>query len=149
MIMEGKHPGYYQAILQLRDCNKQIIDFAKTQILKSNIGMSKSTKLKSGFDFYLEDSQFTRGLGKKLQQSFGGILNVTASLWGEKKGKLLYRVTVLYRAVDFKKGDLVDFQGEEYQIISMTKDVLLKHKKSGKKVHLKYKDASKIKIKFR
>ena len=145
--LEGKHPQYYEAILQLRDCNKEIVDFVKQKLETQELRIPKFKKLKTGIDFYVSDKTFIRNLGKELKNKFGGYWLPTATLWGEKNGKRVYRLTVLFRSLPFKKGDIVEYKGEKYNLTAMLdNEILLQHNKTGKKVHVKYKDSNKIKI---
>lgn len=145
--ISGKHHGYYEAILQLRNCREEVVNFVKGEIKRERIYTAKVLKVKGGLDFYLADKDFARHLGKKLQENFGGEVKVTASLWGKKEGKEVYRLTILFRGLDFKKGDIVVYEGEEYEIKSIKKDIVLKKMKTGKNVHIKYKEMKKIKMK--
>lgn len=142
--LEGKHPLYYEAILQLRDVLPTVIEFVQEDISKYRIPVPQIKTVKNGFDYYIADGKYTKALGKRLQQKFGGKQVVTASLVTNKDGKDLYRVTVLFRGVDFSRGDVVDYQGEEFKVMAMSKDILLKHSQTGKKVHLKYTGVGKI-----
>ena len=143
----GKHPGYFEAILQLRDCKEEVINFVEEEIGMERIYVAKTIKVRGGIDYYLGDNNFTKKLGKKLREKFGGNLKVTASLWGRKEGKEVYRVTVLFREMEFKKGDVVIFKGEEYEIKLMGKDIMLKNVKAGKKVHVRYKEMDRMRKK--
>jgi nonsense-mediated mRNA decay protein 3 len=143
--LTGKHPSYYEAVLQLREVSKKIHDFAFTEIHRAKIPITKTKKLKTGIDYYLADSNFAKALGKKLQQLYGGKVLTTASLFGVRKGKRVYRVTVLFRGVPFKKGQKVTYGGDTYSVKLMGKDILLQEVKTGKKVHVDYKEMRKIK----
>jgi nonsense-mediated mRNA decay protein 3 len=142
-----KHPGYYEAVLQLRDCNEEVVSFVEGEIIREGIHVAKTEELKKGLDLYLADNNFTKGLGKRLQEKFGGDLKVTASLWGRKDGKEVYRVTVMFRSVGFKKGDIVVYEGEEYKVKIMGKDIMLQKVKTGEKVHVRYKEIERIRKK--
>ncbi len=144
--IQGKHPGYYEAILQLRNTSKEVYDFVLDEINRKKVHLTKESKQKNGLDLYLSDNSFTKALGKKLQEKFGGQILTTASLHTKKDNKELYRITVLFRQASFKKSDLVIYQGETYKVKQMGKDILLQHNKTGKKVHLKYKEISQISI---
>jgi len=141
----GKHPDYYEAILQLREVSQEVVDFAEKEMVRVKLPISKVSKVKNGLDYFLFDNELTRAVGKKLQKRFGGELKVTASLHTKKKGKELFRVTVLFRSPTFRKGDLVNYGGEEFKVRLMGKDILLQHSKSGEKVHVKYGDMGSIK----
>ena len=143
--LAGKHPQYFEAILQLRDISQDVINVVEEEISRVQMPVAKEVKLKNGSDYYLADKDFTKALGKRLQQQFGGELLVTASLFGRKDGKEIYRVTVLFRQAPFKKGDVVEYQGEEYEVKLVGKGIFLQNKKTGKRAHVKYKDMKEIK----
>lgn len=143
--LKDKHPEYFEAILQLRLASQQAIDFAENEIEKNRIPLTKIKKVKNGMDYYLADKHFTRTLGRKLQQDFGGQYMVTSSLVGRKKDKDLYRFTILYRGLPFSKGDKVKYQGEEYVVKSISKEILLQETKTGKKSRVKIKYMEEIK----
>tara|TARA_Y100000031_G_C7895286_1_gene237014 strand:- start:30 stop:479 length:450 start_codon:yes stop_codon:yes gene_type:complete len=144
--LEGTHKDYFEAILQLRECSDELYDFVEQEVNKSDLRIAKSKKVKNGYDYYTSDNSLTRALGKKLQQRFGGHLIETATLHTQKKDKQLFRVTVMFREAGFKKEDNVEYQGESYLVVSMGgKDILLKHEKTGKKVHVKYERMKEIK----
>ena len=45
------------------------------------------------------------------------------------------------------KGEIVIYKAEEYTITAMGKEIILQHNKTGKKLHLNYKNMDMIKIK--
>lgn len=145
--MEGRHGSYFEATLQLRDISQEVVDFTEEEIARLKIHVSDVTTLKNGLDYKLSDNTLTRRIGRNLQAKFGGKTEETSSLWGVKKDREVYRVTVLFRGVPFKKKDIVDYQGEEYQVTFLGKDMMLQHTKNGKKIHVKYKDMKEVKKK--
>lgn len=145
--LEGKHPDYYEAIIQLRLPDQDIVTFVESELARGKIPIAKVIEMKNGFDYYIADNSFSIGLGKHLQQRFGGELNVTSSLFGRKKGKEIYRVTIMFRKAHFNKGDTVTYGGDVYTVKLMGKDILLIGIKNKKKMHVKYKDMRLIKIK--
>lgn len=140
----GKHPEYFEAILQLRDSSEAVIDYVEHEFSRGKIPITQALEVKNGLDFYAADSQFTRSLGKRLQEKFGGELVVTASLYGVKKDREVYRVTVLFREASFKKGDMVEFKGDTYLVIVLGNEIILQEK-GGKKLHVKYREMMKVK----
>lgn len=142
-----KHSGYYEAIMQLRDCGDEVVNFVEEEIAKGGIYVAKVVEVKGGLDFYLADNDFAKKLGKRLQEKFGGNTKVTASLWGRKDGKEVFRVTVLFRGLQFRKGDVVIYDGEDHEVKLMGKDIMLKNVKTGEKVHVKYKEMERIRKK--
>jgi nonsense-mediated mRNA decay protein 3 len=144
--VSDKHALYFEAVLQLRDVSPQINDYVIAEIQSHKIHVAKVVKAKNGQDLYLADNQFTKSLGKRMQQKFGGRVLTTASLHTRIKGKEVYRVTVLYRGIPFKKGDEVDYQGEKYMVKAVGKDVLLIGIDNPGKVHVNYKDVRQIRV---
>ena len=139
------HDKYYEANLQLRDVSEEVVKYAESEINRVKLYVAKTAKLKNGYDYFLSDSGLTRALGKSLQQKFGGDLKVTSSLFGQKDGKEIFRVTVLFREAHFRKNDVVMYKGEQYDVKIVSKDILLQNVKTGKKVHIKYKEMQDIK----
>jgi NMD protein affecting ribosome stability and mRNA decay len=144
--IEDKHPLYFEAILQLREVSEKVVDYVLSEVHRVKLPVTKTTKVKNGWDYYMADNQFTKSLGKRLQQKFGGQLMMTASLHTKIKGKDVYRVTVLFRGIHFKKNDKIKYHGEDYDVLSVGKDIMLKDLKTGKKIHVKYDQVKKIKL---
>ncbi|MBI4980649.1 hypothetical protein HZC30_03790, partial [Candidatus Woesearchaeota archaeon] len=63
----------------------------------------------------------------------------------KKDGGEITRLTILSRGAGTKKGDIVEYRGDKYQLKILGKDVLLQEVGSGKKIHLKYEDMEKLK----
>jgi len=91
--------GYYEAKLQLRPYDKEILDYAKKQIDENNVLISKEIKLKQGIDLYLTSRKFAVILAKKLKKVFGGETKVSKTLYSVDRltSKNIYRVTVCFR----------------------------------------------------
>ncbi|HLD00996.1 MAG TPA: NMD3-related protein [Candidatus Nanoarchaeia archaeon] len=144
--LEGKHGEYYEAILQLREVEEKVVTFTDQEIRRIKLPVTKVMPVRNGWDYYLADNELTRSLGKTLQQKFGGKLAVTASLFGKKDGKDIYRVTVLFRGLKFSRGQEVIYHGEKCTVKALAKDILLLSSKSGKKIHVRYEYMKDIKV---
>ena len=138
--IKDKHPGYYEAILQLRDVNQDVYDIVDQEIKKAGIYVSILKKVTNGKDYYLADSKFTKKLGKSLVDTFGGEFKISAKLFTQKDGRDIYRLTVLFRGIHFKKGDLVMYKGDKYTLRVVGKKAMLQNAETGKKVHVGKKD---------
>lgn len=145
--IHGKHSEYYEAILQLRDVADEVVDFVDDEIDRKEIFVAKIKKVTNGYDYYLGNANLSKNLGKTLQEKYGGEFTVTATLFTRKEGKPVYRLTVLFRATPFKKGDEVEYHDEQYKVIMSGKKVMLQHAKTGKKVQVWHKDMKKVKRK--
>lgn len=143
--IHGKHSEYYEAILQLRNVSDEVTNFVDGEIDKKNIFLAKVKKVTNGYDYYLGNGNLTRNLGKNLQEKYGGEFTVTATLFTRKEGKPVYRLTVLFRAVPFKKGDQVEYNEEMYSVLMSGKKIMLQHVKTGKKVQIFHKEMNRIK----
>lgn len=134
--MKLPRSDYFQGILQLRDINDEILGFVHAQIKKrGNVAVTKTVKFPNGADMYITSQKFIRILGKKLKESFGGELKISAKLHTtNRQGKELYRVNALFRLSKYKKGDIVSVRGEHVRLISLGKKVFAKNMKTGKKV---------------
>lgn len=144
-MLNNEKSGYYEAILQLRDCSPKIIAFVNGEARKISLAIAKIKKVTHGLDYYCADGNRTKILGRKLQQHFGGEYKVSASLFSRKDGRNIYRLTILFREIPFQKGELVKYTGEEYKITLIHPEIILQHSQTGKKVRLKHKRMQELK----
>ncbi len=140
-----KHPGYYEAVLQLRNVDDKVLKFVADELVRIKLPVAKEKMVKNGRDYFLADNNLTKRLGKALQSKFGGELTVTATLHTKKKNKELYRLTVLFRQLHLSKDDIVEYQGEKWQVNVIGKEIFLKHSESGRKTRVKYKNMRELK----
>ena len=97
--------GYYQAVIQIRPRDKEILDYVRNQIKKKkNVEISKEVYLKYGIDVYVTDQKFARNIGQKLKKAFKGELKITKSIYTRNRltSKDVYRGTVLFRREEQK-----------------------------------------------
>lgn len=135
-------PNYYQGILQLRDINDEMLSFIYNQIRKrGNVAITKTVNFPNGKDLYITSQKFIRILGKKLKESFGGQLTISAKLHTRSKsGKDLYRVNVLYRPAKYKRGDIIIVRGDLVKLMHVGKRIFALDLKTGKKIKLRSED---------
>ena len=140
--MKLSRPDYYQGILQLRDVNEEILGFVQNQIKKrSDVAITKTIKYANGVDLYMTSQKFIRILGKKLKDSFGGELKISAKLHTRnKQGKDLYRVNVLFKLSKYKKGDIALVRGDEVRLIKIGKKIFESNLNSGERVTIRKSD---------
>lgn len=91
--------GYFQAILQLRPKDKEILEWVYKQLIKNDVKIGKEVERKEGMDLYLSSKKFTLALGKKLKKTFKGTTKVTKTLFTQSRitSKKVYRITVCFR----------------------------------------------------
>ena len=135
-------PNYFQGILQLRNVNKEVIDFVRQQINKrDDVAITKIVRQPNGFDYYITSQKYIQTIGKKLRESFGGFLKTSSRLHTRSRtGKDLYRVNVLFRISQYKAGSVVNIRGDNYKIIRMGYKIFAKEVKTGRKKTLRVED---------
>lgn len=134
---------YFEGTLQIRNPKDDLVDFIeKVLVQKGDVSIAKVKEVKNGVDLYISSQRFLRTLGNKLQQQFGGQLELSRKLHtrNRMRSRDVYRVNVLLRLPDFKKGDTVTYKGDKILILGMQKKIFAKDIKTGKKLTLSYKD---------
>ena len=138
-----RNKDYFEGILQLRNIGNEVVEFAVKEIEKNeNANIAKVSKVTNGVDIYLSPQKLLRSLGNKLQHHFGGQLAVSRKLHTRSRvtSKDLYRVNVLFRSPNFKKGDIIEYKGDKIKIVAVHKKVFAKDIKTGKKLNISFKD---------
>lgn len=100
MDNSSRHPGYYEAIIQLRPPTDEIISFIRNQCRKKGEAITRVVEVgHEGLDLYITSQKLARTLGPKLKKVFGGELKMTRKIFGKNRqsSKTLYRATVLFR----------------------------------------------------
>lgn len=138
-----KHSQYFEGILQLRNTDKEVLYFVLNIVEKRDgVSVSKTERVVNGFDLYFTSQKFLQQIGKKLKGNFNGELKTSVKLFTRNRitGKEVYRVNVLFRQHNIKKGDIVLYKGEKVQIVGIGKKILAKNTKTGKKLTLNFGD---------
>lgn len=136
-----KHSQYFEGILQLRNTDKDVLDFVLNLVEKRDgVSVSKTERVVNGFDLYFTSQKFLQQIGKKLKGNFNGELKTSVKLFTRNRitGKEVYRVNVLFRQHNIKKGDIVIYKGEKVKIVGIGKKILAKNTKTGKKLTLNF-----------
>ena len=93
------HVDYYQAIVQLRPADNELMKFFEKRIGKTKAWISKKKFLKTGVDYYISSNKVARQIGKLMRRSFKGELKESKKLYSRDRqtSKTIYRVTVCFR----------------------------------------------------
>ncbi|MCK4670284.1 MAG: hypothetical protein KAT43_03695 [Nanoarchaeota archaeon] len=115
-------PGYFEGIIQIRNPNEKIMNFVLDEAEKSMHYFSKITEVRGGFDLYSSSNKFSRKLGQKLYNIFGGELKESVKLFTQNKltSKKVYRLNVMYRTPEYITGDIV-YDGKKILIVTSMK----------------------------
>ena len=134
--MEQHIQDYFEGILQIRDGSKELLTWVHNRIIADGRArIAKEKKVTNGIDLYLSDQHYLQNLGRKIKERFTGILKVSKRLHTMDKmtSKHVYRVTVLFKVLPFKRGDIVTVHGEQVEIMTIGHRAQIKNVKSGKK----------------
>ena len=91
---------YFEAKLQLRPKDQELIDYAKNLIDKNkNILISKEEEYKYGVDFITTSQKQTQNIARQLKRRFKGKITISRKLHSRNKltSKKVWRVTVCFR----------------------------------------------------
>lgn len=131
------HDKYFEGILQLRGCKDEDIEKVR-DLIESRTEISSEKSVKGGRDFYVVDKRPLRKIMSLLKDE-GCEVKISATLHtrDSKANKDLYRVSLLVRIPQIKKGDVVVSEGRLFLVTSVSKKVSGVDLVSGKKVVLK------------
>lgn len=141
--------GYYEAVLQLRNLNNEVFDFVCEQINEKKAGVAKQEIIDNGIDIYLVSQNFAKNLGKELLKRFGGTFKISAKLFSRDRqsGKLVYRISVLFKCLDFSKGDIIKSEEAVFKVTGVGKRVTGLNLGTGKKGKIDFEKVEKLEIK--
>lgn len=90
---------YYQAIIQIRPKDKEILAYVRKQVKGKGAEISKEVYHKFGIDVYVTDQKVARNIGQKLKKAFKGELKISKTIFTRDRqtSKDVYRGTVLFR----------------------------------------------------
>lgn len=131
-----KPQHYFEGILQLRHPTKEIVQFVREEIAKSGRAhIAKEKKVRNGLDVYVSSQHFLQVFGRKLKEKFGGTLVTSCRIQtcSHLTSKDLYRVSVLFEPLSFKKGDVVKIHNELWKVLLINNQVQLQNIVSGEK----------------
>jgi NMD protein affecting ribosome stability and mRNA decay len=134
--MEDRPKDYFEGVLQIRYGNQELLEWVKNRIkTDGRARVAKEKKVTNGVDVYISDQHYLQNLGRQLKRKFTGILKVSRRLHTVHKmtSKLLYRVTVLFKVLPFKRGDIVTVHGERVEVLNIGNRAQVRDVKSGAK----------------
>ena len=91
---------YYEAKLQIRPKDEELLAYAKKLIDSSNnILIVKESEFKYGFDLLTTSQKETQNIAKQLKKRFHGKITISRKLFSVNRltSKRVYRVTVCFR----------------------------------------------------
>jgi len=142
---------YYEGILQVRNVNDEIIRFIEKYAENGkNRGffITNCAGVRNGMDFYMTHQNKILALARKLQMIFGGILKISAKIQTRdaQKGREVFRTTVYFCALPFKKGDYIVFDDRLYYVTNVGKKINAIDIENGKRNLFDYKEGMQITV---
>jgi len=147
--------GYFEGILQLRNADNEVVEYAISEAEKQKqrgIFIAKKIKVRNGFDIYLTKKGYIYELARKILNKFGGEVKVSRKLFSRDKlrSRDIYRINVLFRQSKFRKGDILKMDNELFKVKNIDKNLTAVNIKTGKKIsirpkHLKVSAAEEVK----
>lgn len=139
---------YFEATVQLRNVDKNVIDFVLERLSEHGVVVAKEEWYKHGVDFYVSDSGFAQKMGRELQQRFGGMVKKTAKIFtrDHMTGKDVYRVTVLFKQFPYEVGGEFPFKGKNYVVLAVGKDVFVEDAAGKEKRRLRFSELEKGRV---
>ncbi len=127
---------YFEGILQVRNGTQELMTWIHNRVKADNKAkITKEKRVSNGIDLYMTDQHYLQNLGRKIKEKFTGILKTSKRLHTMDKmtSKHIYRVTVLFKMLPLKRGDIITFQGEQVEILRIEHRAQVKIIKSGLK----------------
>lgn len=128
---------YYEAILQVRGQDRELgraVEREMQEMVTSRVAamrrssrevfLSRIESVKGGLDFYFSTIGAARTIARDLQDAFCAEFKESSSLWGRKGGREISRMTFLVRLPGFSKGDVVEHEGRDFYVRSLSRGVV-------------------------
>ena len=141
-----QHIDYFEGTLQLRDVTKAHLDFVLAQTTKDKRARIASLKkVKGGYDLQFSSNKYLRQMGRLLVAKYQGELKESVRLFSRNRltQKDIYRLTVMFRPLAFKKGDAIIYKGEHCTIVAVGSHILAKPM-SGRKIRIRFSEQQAI-----
>ena len=130
--------GYFEGVLQLRNVDEEVMDYVVNEVEKQKqrgVFITKKLKVKNGFNIYLTKRSYIPELARELLNKFGGETKISRKLFSRDKlrSKDIYRVNVLFRQSKFRKGDILNIDGELFKVKNIDRNLTVVNIKTGKR----------------
>ncbi|MEA3558158.1 MAG: NMD3-related protein [Candidatus Thermoplasmatota archaeon] len=149
--------NYFEAIIQLRGLEGLSVEQIESLLGKirdetyhahlkdPSIFISRDEKVRGGYDIYMGENSFARGMSLKLHDQYGGDQKTTSSLYGRKDGRDIYRHTYLVRLPGFLKGDYLSGDMGPYKVLKVKRKVAVLDLENGRETNIDLRTAMSMK----
>ena len=143
---------YYEGILQVRADGRELTGAERREVrtlvlARADRGreeagdfVSRVEEVRGGLDFYVSSNALGGRLAKEIASAYGGTVSSSAKLYGQRKGKDMYRVTSLVRLPAFRVGDIVRYRDALTEVVALAPLLTLRDLVSGEARRYKPRD---------
>lgn len=97
-LCKKRNSSYFEATIQIRPKNEKLLNFIRQDLKqRGKIFISSSEENKYGYDLNITSKKYINSLLQKVKKKFQVDSKITKTLFGRKKGKDVYRITLLLR----------------------------------------------------
>ena len=122
--------GYYASTVQVRATGRKPDAFEREQVERIAYEIEDSTQesgerlsfitriddIRDGVDIVVSSHSIGDTIARQIVTEMGGKITKHPKLIGEQDGKKVYRITVLLRLPQFRKGDVITFNKRYYEV---------------------------------
>lgn len=144
---ERMRSSFYTTIVQLRNCDDKIKEFALNMLEKLKGMVTKVDDTKWGPDIYIGNKKAGLMVCQKLRSKYGGVIKESAKLFSfdRQKSKKIFRNTILFKKFPLPIGQEFMYKGETYLIADVA-PMLIGVDSKNKRKKIKYEEIEKIGI---
>ncbi len=136
--------GSYAVRIQIRACKETLDEIERKFLIEE---WYEKLKKDRGIDVFFQSKGEARKFLNKLSNYYIFTKKESAKLVTRKDGKDIYRVTISIRIPEWHKGDIVEYEGRVYQILSSQKNfVKLVDLETLKEMKIAAKNIDKIRL---
>jgi nonsense-mediated mRNA decay protein 3 len=139
-LCEKEGTKYFEAILQIRSANPDVLDRCASQLQERVSGLrsrglfiNKVDRFDDGFDLYLTSNKLAQVIGREILDHYGGTIKVSPRLFSKnhQTSKDLYRVNVFVKLPEFDRGDYIVVNDRVHLVEKLGKKIKLVEMQGG------------------
>ena len=133
-LCEKEGTQYYEAVLQVRSNNYDILDKSIEHLQKRvenlrhrGMFINQVERLDDGYDLYVTNKSIAQNLGRELQDLFGGEYRSSSRLFSKSRqtSKNIYRLALFVRLPGFEKSDIILVDDKVYKVDKLGSKITL------------------------
>ena len=141
-----QNEDYFEAVIQLRHHTEEQFNEVLDYLEKKNCRVAKHVIQPEGVDIYITSQKLAQQFGRWVKTIYNCQITSTRTLHTRdtRKGKDLYRVTVLVQFLKHQVGAIVTYNGDQVKITSLGSKPTGKILSTGKRIFIDARDLKKL-----